>query len=82
MLNDAARGPVNTVGARFGGILGISSPALIAITIVFAALLAWSASCVGAAVRTALFRDTVESEEPKPAERKRATPGEVVVADA
>ena len=82
MLNDAARGPVNTVGDRFGGILGISSIALISVTIVFAALLAWSASCVGAAVRKALFRATVESEDPKPAERQQATPAEVAVADA
>ena len=82
LLNDAARGPVNAVGERFGGILGIPSLALIAIKILFAALLAWSASCVGATVRQALFRKTVESEEPQPAERQRATSGEVVVADA
>ncbi len=82
LLNDAARGPVNTVGDRFGGILGIPSIALIAITIVFAALLAWSASCVGAAVRKSLFRKVVESEQPAPAERRRPTAGEAVVADA
>jgi hypothetical protein len=82
LLNDAARGPVNEVGARFGGILGIPSVALIAITIVFAALLAWSASCVGATVRKALFSKTVESENVEPPERQRVAPGEVVVADA
>ncbi len=82
LLNDAARGPVNTVGDRFGGILGIPSIALIAITIAFSALLAWSASCVGAAVRKSLFRKVVESEKPAPAERQRPTAGEVVVADA
>jgi Ca2+/H+ antiporter len=82
LLNDAARGPVSTVGDRFGGILGIPSVALIAITIFFAALLSWSASCVGAAVRKSLFRKVVESEEAAPAEHQRATAGEVVVADA
>jgi hypothetical protein len=66
LLLDAARGPVDTVGARFGGILGVSSIALIAITIVYAALLAWSASLVGAAIRKSLFRKVVESEEPAP----------------
>ena len=82
LLNDAARGPVNAVGDRFGGILGIPSIALIAITILFAALLAWSASCVGAAVRKALFHKALTSEPVEPAERQRATPREVVVADA
>jgi hypothetical protein len=82
LLNDAARGPVTAVGDRFGGILGIPSIALIAITILFAALLAWSASCVGSSVRKALFRKTFELEKPQPAEQQRATPGEVVVADA
>lgn len=82
LLLDAARGPVNMVGARFGGILGVPSIALIAITILFAALLAWSASFVGAAIRKSLFRKLVESEEPAPAERQRATAGEVAVADA
>lgn len=82
LLNDAARGPVNAVGDRFGGILGIPSVVLIATTILFAALLAWSASCVGATVRKALFRKTVEAVEPESAEQRRATSGEVVVADA
>jgi hypothetical protein len=82
LLNDAARGPVNAVGDRFGGILGIPSIALIAITILFSALLAWTASCVGATVRKALFRKTAEFVEPGPVERERATPREVVVADA
>lgn len=82
LLNDAARGPVNTVGDRFGGVLGIPSIALIGITILFAALLAWSASCVGAAVRKPLFNKVLQSEEPVPAETQRATARDVVVADA
>jgi hypothetical protein len=82
LLNDAARGPVSTVGDRFGGILGIPSIALIAITILFAALLGWSASCVGATIRKSLFRKVLASEDAAPPESQRATAGEVVVADA
>ena len=85
LLLDAARGPVNTVGERFGGILGVPSLALIAITILFATLLAWSASVVGAAVRKSLFHKAVERarepEEVENAPRERATAGEVAIAD-
>jgi hypothetical protein len=85
LLLDAARGPVNTVGERFGGTLGVPAIALIAITILFATLLAWSASFVGAAIRKALFHKAVEiaveSEEVEPAPRERATAGKVAIAD-
>jgi len=82
LLNDAARGPVTTVGDRFGGILGIPSIALMAITILFAALLGWSASCLGAAVRKSLFRRVVELEDGPLPERQPTSAGEVVVVDA
>lgn len=85
LLLDAARGPVNAVGERFGGILGVPAIALIAITILFATLLAWSASFVGAAIRKSVFHKavetTVKSEEVEAAPRERATAGEVAIAD-
>ena len=82
LLLNAARGPVDIVAARFGGVLGLPSVALIAITIIYAALLSWSASVVGAAVRKALFRKSAKDEEPAPAPQQRAGAREVAVADA
>lgn len=82
LLLDAARGPVDVVAARFGGILGFPSVALIAVTIIYAALLAWSASFVGAAMRKSLFRKAAEPEEQAPAPQQRPAAREVAVADA
>jgi len=51
LLLDAARGPVGEVAARFGGVLRVSPLVLFAITLAFPALLALSASFLGAALR-------------------------------
>jgi hypothetical protein len=82
LLLNAARGPLDIVAARFGGVLGFPSVALIAATIIYAALLSWSASFVGAAIRKSLFRKPAEVEEPEPAPQHRAGAREVAVADA
>ena len=82
LLLDAARGPVDVVAARFGGMLGFPAGALIAVTIIYAALLSWSASFVGASVRKSLFRRAVEPEEQAPVTPQRAAATEVAVADA
>jgi hypothetical protein len=81
LLLDAARGPVDAVAARFAGIVGLPPIVLIAVTILFAALLAWSASIVGAAIRKSLFGKGVESSVTAPAAKQRAAAGEVAVAD-
>jgi len=82
LLLDAARGPVDVVAARFGGVLGFPSVALIAVTIIYAALLGWSASVVGAAIRKPLLRKAAEPEEQAPAPQQRPASREVVIADA
>lgn len=82
LLLDAARGPVDIVAARFGGVLGFPSVALIAVTLIYAALLSWSASFVGAAIRKSLFRRAAKVKEPAPASHQRPNAREVAVADA
>lgn len=56
LLLDAARGPLGEVAARFGGVMGFPPAALVATTLLFPALLAWSASSIGAAVRKKVIR--------------------------
>ena len=56
LLIDAARGPVGEVAARLGGVMGLPPAALVVCTLLFPALLAWSASSIGAAARGRLFR--------------------------
>lgn len=53
LLLDAARGPLGEVAARLGGVIGISPIILVGITLLFPALLAWSAASVGVAMRKA-----------------------------
>jgi hypothetical protein len=55
LLLDAARGPLGEVAARFGGVMGFPPAALIVTTLIFPALLAWSASSVGAVIRAKFF---------------------------
>lgn len=81
LLLDAARGPLSVVAERFGGVLGFPPVALIAITILFSALLAWSASSVGAAIRRFVVVRRAETRGPEPAPQPRRGAGEVVVAD-
>jgi hypothetical protein len=46
----AVRGPVGPLAARLGAVLGVPAIVLAAATLVFAALLAWSAAAVGEGV--------------------------------
>jgi len=57
LLLDAARGPLGEVAARFGGVMGFPPAALVVTTLLFPALLAWSASSIGAAVRKKVVRE-------------------------
>jgi hypothetical protein len=57
LLLDAARGPLGEVAARFGGVMGFPPAALFVTTLLFPALLAWSASSIGAAVRRKMLRE-------------------------
>ncbi|HLE55757.1 MAG TPA: hypothetical protein VJB15_01605 [Rhodothermia bacterium] len=82
LLLDAARGPLDVVAQRFGGIIGFPPIVLIALTILFPALLAWSASSVGVGIRSVAFGRRVEQSEPAATSQPQPTAGEVVVADA
>jgi hypothetical protein len=55
LLLDAARGPLGELAARFGGVMGFPPIALFLTTLIFPALLAWSASSLGAVIRSKLF---------------------------
>lgn len=55
LLLDASRGPLGEVATRFAGVLGLPPLALFGITLLFAALLAWSASSIGSAIRAAVL---------------------------
>jgi hypothetical protein len=57
LLLDAARGPLGEVASRFGGVMGFPPAALVVTTLLFPALLAWSASSIGAAVRRKIVRE-------------------------
>jgi hypothetical protein len=43
LLIDVGRGPVGTMGVKLGGVLGVPALALWMLTLLFPALLAWSA---------------------------------------
>jgi hypothetical protein len=47
----AARDPVGDVAVRLGSVMRVPGFALVAITIAFAALLAWSGATIGATIR-------------------------------
>ena len=48
LLLDAAKGPVANMAARLGGVMGIPSVLLYVLTLLFPALLAWSAAKLSA----------------------------------
>jgi hypothetical protein len=47
---DAVSGPVRVVGAKVAGVIGVPSAVLVLVTLVFPALLAWSAATLVSAV--------------------------------
>ena len=55
LLLDAARGPLGEVASRFAGVMGFPPAALLITTLLFPALLAWSASSVGTAIRARFY---------------------------
>lgn len=54
LLLDAARGPLLELASRFGGVMRVPSFALILLTLVFPALLAWSAASIGLAIKSSM----------------------------
>lgn len=59
LVLDAVKGPVGTMASQLGGIMRVPAPVLVILTLVFPALLAWSAG--------ALFsRGRVSAELPTP----------------
>lgn len=51
LLLDAARGPLMVLATRFGGVMKMPPIVLIAFTLLFPALLAWSAATIGKALK-------------------------------
>ena len=64
LLLAASRGPLGEVATRFGGVLGLPPAVLFGVTLLFSALLAWSASTIGSAIRSAVLARRVGSAEP------------------
>ena len=56
LLIDAFSGPFGRVAATLSGAMGIPGPALLVTTLLFAALLAWSAATVAVEVRAMIGR--------------------------
>ncbi len=82
LLLDAARGPVGVVATRFGGAMGLPSFALIAITLIFPALLAWSGSTVGEAIRKTILARRAQTTAVAVEPMTSAGAGGVAIADA
>lgn len=60
LLLDAAKGPVGTMASALGGVMGVPAVALLILTLVFPALVAWcAASVVSGLIRTG---STTESQ--------------------
>lgn len=53
LLLDAAKGPVGMMGTRLGGAMGLRPIVLYAVTLVFPALMAWSAATLVPRLRSA-----------------------------
>jgi hypothetical protein len=56
LAREAARGSLWPWAERLAGVFGIPAVALVAVTVAFAALLAWSAATLGAVIRAAVAR--------------------------
>jgi hypothetical protein len=57
ILVDSVRGRFATLASSLGGVMGIPAPMLIAVTLLFAALLAWSAAVLGSEIARATRGD-------------------------
>ena len=51
LLLDAAKGPVGTMATRLGGVMGLPGVVLLLLTLIFPALLAWSAAALMPSLR-------------------------------
>ena len=56
LLMDAASGRFGALASSVGGVMRVPAAALVVVTLLFAALLAWSAAVVGSEVAGALLR--------------------------
>jgi hypothetical protein len=84
LLLDAARGPIGILATRFGGVMRVPGPLILIITLLFPALLAWSASAIGAFLRSRFVRATDSEPHAQSVREEPATArstGEVAVAD-
>jgi hypothetical protein len=82
LLLDAARGPVGEVATRFGGVMGLPPVALIGITLLFPALLAWSASSIALGVRKTILARRAKPAATATEPISSAGGGGVAIADA
>ena len=51
LLLDAIKGPVSAMASRLGGVMGLPGVVLLLITLIFPALLAWSAAAIVPSLR-------------------------------
>jgi hypothetical protein len=82
LLLDAARGPLGELARRFGGVMSLPPFVLILLTLLFPALLAWSAASIGVAVRRMIPVSHAQTAEPAAEPIANAGAGGVAIADA
>jgi hypothetical protein len=82
LLLDAARGPLGELARRFGGVMSLPPFVLILITLLFPALLAWSAASIGVAVRRMIPVSRAQTAAPAAEPIANAGAGGVAIADA
>ena len=51
LILDAVKGPVDTMATRLGGVMGVPAFVLLLLTLIFPALLAWSAAALVSSLR-------------------------------
>jgi hypothetical protein len=64
VLVDAARGRLPVLAATLGGLLKVPGALLLAVTLLFAALLAWSAAVIGAELGRFVRREVAAPDGP------------------
>lgn len=82
LILDFVRGPLAEVASRVGSVMGVPPVTLYAITLLFAAILAWSASTIGAAIRKFVVTRRARSKSPMIEPTPMTNAPDVVVADA
>jgi hypothetical protein len=81
LLLDAARGPLGELARRFGAVMSLPPVVLILITLLFPALLAWSAASIGVAVRRMIPGGDTQPAVPATEPIATAGSGGVAMAD-